>query len=103
MAQAKALIFPAEEEDFGITPVEAMAVGTPVIALKSGGVIESVIDGKTGLFFDESTVESLIKTIKEFERMKIKPEDCINQTRKFSKDRFKKQMLEFITSHARVA
>lgn len=88
MAGARAFIFPAEEEDFGITPVEAMAMGTPVIAFRSGGVKESVIEGKTGIFFDESSVESLVKAIKKFNQMKFKPEDCREQAKKFSKERF---------------
>ena len=50
MKGAKAFIFPSEQEDFGIIPVEAMAAGTPVIALNQGGVKETVVDGKTGLF-----------------------------------------------------
>ena len=100
MAGAKALVFPSQHEDFGIMPVESMAVGTPVIALRSGGVVESVADGKTGVFFDEPTVESLTKAIKKFEKMNIKPEDCIKQARNFSKEKFKKEMLEFVTKHA---
>lgn len=99
MASAKAFIFPSEYEDFGIIPVEAMAVGTPVIALRSGGVIETVIDGKTGVFFDQPTEGSLIGAIKKFEKLKINPEDCINQAKKFSKERFKRQIKEFVKKH----
>ena len=54
----RALIFPGEE-DFGIVPVEAMAAGCPVIALKKGGALETVQENKTGVFFDEPTAESL--------------------------------------------
>lgn len=100
MAGAKAFIFPAEEEDFGITPVEAMGVGTPVIAYRSGGVVESVVENKTGIFFDEPTAESLSNAIKKFEKTRFKPEDCINQAKKFSKERFKKEMLQFVNQHA---
>jgi len=96
MVNAKAFIFPSEDEDFGITPVEAMAVGTPVIAYKSGGVLETVIDSETGILFDKPTVESVIKAIKKFEKTKIKPEDCINQAKKFSKERFKREIKEFV-------
>jgi len=96
MAGAKAFIFPSEFEDFGITPVEAMAVGTPVIALRSGGVQETVIEGKTGIFFNEPTVESLINAIKRFDNLKINPMDCKNQAKKFSKERFKREMLKFV-------
>lgn len=62
---AKALIFPGEE-DFGLTPVEAMACGTPVIAFRKGGVMESVIEGRCGEFFDEPTVESLATAVRKF-------------------------------------
>ena len=98
MAGAKAFIFPAEFEDFGITPVEAMAVGTPVIALRSGGVKESVIDGKTGIFFDEPTVGSLSAVIHRFEKMKINPEDCLAQAKKFSKERFRREIENFVNA-----
>lgn len=96
MAGAKAFIFPSDQEDFGITPVEAMAVGTPVIAFRSGGVIESVIENKTGVFFNEPSVESLIKAIKQFNHLTIDPNDCIKQARQFSKVRFKKEMVKFV-------
>lgn len=100
MAGAKAFIFPAEFEDFGITPVEAMAVGTPVIALRSGGVKESIIEGKTGVFFDEPTVESLASAVSKLERSKIKSEDCIAQAKKFSKERFIREIKNFVEKHA---
>jgi len=93
---AKALIFTAEEEDFGIVPVEAMAHGKPVIAIRQGGVKETVVDGKTGIFFDELTSESLEGAIKKFEKMKILPEDCRKQAEKFSKARFKREIKEFV-------
>ncbi len=100
MAGAKAYIFPAELEDFGITPVESMAAGTSVIAFRSGGVMETVIDGKTGVFFDEASTVSLIKGIKKFEKSNIKSEDCLKQAKKFSTERFKKEMETFIKKHA---
>lgn len=104
-AGCRALIFPTEDEDFGIVPVEAMSFGRPVIAFRSGGVVETVIDGKTGLFFDEPTVESLTAAIKRFSDLPagkaglaIKEDDCIRQARKFSKERFKKEIREFVES-----
>jgi len=97
-AGAKAFFALAEDEDFGITPVEAMLAGTPAIALRSGGYKESVIEGKTGVFFDKPTVESLINGVKKFEKTKINPEDCINQARQFSKERFKKEIISFVKS-----
>jgi len=98
MAGARAFLFPADTEDFGITPVEAMACGTPVIAHRSGGVVESVIEGKTGVFFDELSVNSLTSAIKKFEKMKFKPEDCIKQAQKFSKERFVSEIHNFVNS-----
>jgi glycosyltransferase involved in cell wall biosynthesis len=65
-AQAKALLFPGIE-DFGIVPVEAMAAGCPVIAYKKGGAGETVLDGVTGLFFEEQNAASLIKALDRFE------------------------------------
>jgi glycosyltransferase involved in cell wall biosynthesis len=62
IASAKAFLF-AAYEDFGVTPVEAMAAGTPVIAYKDGGALDYVIESKTGMFFAEQTVESLCDTI----------------------------------------
>jgi UDP-N-acetylmuramyl pentapeptide phosphotransferase/UDP-N-acetylglucosamine-1-phosphate transferase/glycosyltransferase involved in cell wall biosynthesis len=66
MQMASAFVF-AAEEDFGIVPVEAQACGTPVIAYGRGGVTESVISGKTGLFFHEQTVDSLVAAVEQFE------------------------------------
>lgn len=99
-AGAKAFLALAEDEDFGITPVESMLAGTPVIAFRGGGYTESVVEGKTGVFFDEPTPESLMGAIKKFEKMKIKPEDCIEQAKKFSKERFISQIKLFVNKHA---
>jgi glycosyltransferase involved in cell wall biosynthesis len=77
-----------------------MAAGTPVIALNQGGVKETVVEGKTGTFFEERTPESLVVAVKKFEKMKISSADCINQANKFSKERFKEEMLQFV--HAKL-
>jgi glycosyltransferase involved in cell wall biosynthesis len=95
-ADCQAVIFPAEEQDFGIVPVEAMAAGKPVIALAQGGVLESVIPGKTGEFFEKPTVESLIEVLKSFDVTKYQGKDCRKQAEKFSKARFKKAMKKFV-------
>ncbi len=98
MRNAKAYIFAAEDEDFGITPVEAMAQGTPVIAYRSGGVLESVIEGKTGIFFDKLTVDSLKLAIGKLSKAKFISQDLVKQGQKFSSVRFKKEIKEFISS-----
>jgi glycosyltransferase involved in cell wall biosynthesis len=66
VGSARSLILPGVE-DFGITPLEAMALGTPVVALGEGGVLDSVIDGATGIFFREQTVESLERALDRVE------------------------------------
>jgi len=65
--EAKAFIFPGEE-DFGITPVEAQASGTPVIGYGKGGLLETVDDGNTGLFFDKQSADSMAEVVERFER-----------------------------------
>jgi len=98
MNRAKAFIFASEDEDFGITPVEATSFTTPVIAFKSGGVLESVIEGKTGIFFNQLTVESLNEAIKKLKQVKLSKDDMLSHAQKFSKERFKKEIIEYIKS-----
>lgn len=98
---AKALIFPAKDEEFGIVPVEAMGYGIPIVALKSGGVPETVIEEKTGVFFDELTVESIISAIKKLEKLKIRQESCIKRAKNFSKQSFKDNLKQLIKTHSR--
>lgn len=98
MADAKAFVFASFDEDFGITPVEAMGAGTPVIAFKSGGVLETVIDSKTGLFYEPNTPSELNKAIEKFEKLKISPSDCITQAKKFSPDEFDQKIKEIVSS-----
>lgn len=94
--QCRAFLALSIDEDFGITPVEAMAAGRSVIAFRGGGYLETVVEGKTGLFFGEPTVESLIKVIKKLSNLVIKEEDCRTQAKKFSKERFKREIREFV-------
>src|SRR3989344_748470 len=92
-AKSKALIFP-QEEDFGIVPLEAMASCRPVIAFRSGGAVETIEEGKTGLFFDEQTVDSLAYAVKNFDSSKFYPEDCRKQAEKFDVTVFRNKILE---------
>lgn len=91
----RALIFPGVE-DFGLTILEAQNFGKPVIAFRGGGALETIVEGKTGLFFDEQTIESLNKTIKQFNNLTIDPRDCIQQASKFSFEKFKENFLSEI-------
>ncbi|MBI2032196.1 MAG: glycosyltransferase [Candidatus Levybacteria bacterium] len=105
MKGAKAFVFASEDEDFGIVPVEAMMAGTPVIAHRSGGVLETVIEGETGLFFDEFSVESLNNAIKKFETLRraqgmFDSAKIKQHAQKFSKERFEREIKEFVNSKA---
>lgn len=93
---AKGFIFP-QEEDFGLTPLEANATGTAVIAYKKGGAMETVIENKTGIFFDSQSVESLKEAVNRFEKMDFQSEDLFEQADKFSKDKFKEKFEYFIS------
>ncbi len=95
---AKALIFASQDEDFGITPCEAQSFGTPVIAFRGSGVDESVIDGKTGIFFDKLTTEFLNSALQKFETMKFDKNVILNNAKRFSKERFKTEIREFVSS-----
>ena len=96
---AKAFIFSADQEDFGIVPVESMAYGCPVIAYRSGGVTETVVDGKTGVFFDELTPESCVQAIKKFQKLKIKSSDCISRASEFSTAKFISKIKKLLTTY----
>jgi UDP-N-acetylmuramyl pentapeptide phosphotransferase/UDP-N-acetylglucosamine-1-phosphate transferase/glycosyltransferase involved in cell wall biosynthesis len=94
---ARGFIF-AAEEDFGIAPVEAHACGTPVLAFGRGGAVESVVAGKTGLFFNEQTPQSLIEALKEFETIQWDPAVIREQAEKFSERRFREEFRNLIES-----
>jgi glycosyltransferase involved in cell wall biosynthesis len=83
MKNARAFIFASFDEDFGITPVEAMGQGTPVIAYRSGGVQETVIDRKTGVFYESNTPDALSSALLKFEKINISASSCITQAKKF--------------------
>lgn len=95
-AGAMALLYPVEDEDFGIVPVESMMLGVPVIAHRSGGPKETIIDGKTGVFFDELTVDSLVEAIKKFQKLTFKESVLKDQAAKFSTDVFHKKILALV-------
>ncbi len=95
---AEAFINP-QEEDFGITAVESMASGRPVIAYRKGGATETVIEGKTGMFFDIQTPEELEKVIKSFRSEAFNPEEIRAHAQRFSVENFKRRMNEFIAAH----
>jgi len=93
---AKAFIVAQKDEDFGMTPVEAASYGTPTIAYRAEGYLESVVDGKTGIFFDELTPESLSSAIKRIEDKKWNKTTIKNHAKKFSRERFEREIRQIV-------
>ncbi len=96
MAGAKALFCLETDADFGMTPIEAQSLGTPVIAYRGGGYLESIVENKTGVFFGELTVESLLGAIERFDEKKITEKNCIENAKGFSKENFERRIKELI-------
>ncbi len=102
-SNAKAFLFASKDEEFGIAPVEAMGYGLPVIAYKSGGVPEYIIDNKNGYLFDKLEESSLIDKVKELtglskeEYLEMRKE-ARKTTERFSEKKFEKQILDFVNS-----
>jgi len=104
-SEAKALLFPGIE-DLGLVPIEANAAGCPVIAYRSGGALDTVKEGVTGIFFDEQTPDSLIEAMNYFETRS--PEQFSNresfnlQVQKFSREAFKERILRIVSDRKRI-
>ena len=101
---SQAFLFP-NEEDFGISAVEALAAGTPVIAYKKGGALDIVQEGETGIFFEKQTVNGLVEAIKKFERIKAKdpntflPATLHRKAKRFDKGFFATKLQKIIADH----
>ena len=100
MAGAKAFLFPPLE-DFGLVPIEAMAMGTPVIAYGEGGALETVVDGVTGVFFSPQTPDALNETIERFEKLEWDKAKIREHAENFSTETFQEKILEYIETHAK--
>ena len=96
LAGARALIVPAEE-DFGIAIAEAMAAGTPVVAFKRGGALDSINEGLTGIFFAEPTVASLVRAVRAANDVAWDRKAISNGARRFGEDRFRSGILEIVS------
>lgn len=100
LEHARALIV-ASDEDFGITPVEALAAGTPVIALRRGGLMETVTENETGLFFNEPTTERIVNAMRLFETKKssFSLQIMRNRAQHFSSQRFTHELRTFLENN----
>ena len=92
MARCKAFIFPGRE-DFGITPLEAQAAGRPVIAYGAGGALDTVVEGETGVFFQETTPAALAEAVLAFDADAVDPLACRANAERFSPARFRQELL----------
>jgi len=92
---AKALLFP-QLEDAGVAPLEAQACGTPVIALGKGGALDTVLDMKTGIFFEEQTVESLKDVLGRFEKIQFDSQAIRSHAKAFSSNKFQSKISEIV-------
>ncbi len=103
-ARCRALVFPGLE-DFGIVPVEAMASGRPVIAYGKGGALETIVEGKTGILFDEQSPEAIIDAVERFEKVEkqFSADGIADHARKFDVALFKDMMRSSIERAMRVA
>ncbi len=98
MSRAQALLFPVRHEDFGIVPVEANASGTPVIAFKEGGVLETISESnpKTGIFFEKYSSDELAKILKKFKATDFDPDNCRKQANNFAPEIFVYKLQNYV-------
>ncbi len=95
MARCRAFIFPGED-DFGIAPVQAMAAGRPVIAFAAGGALDTIVEGATGLYFRQPSVESLKTAVERFETLTFQTSRIRRHAERFSRSIFEEQIREFV-------
>jgi len=95
--QCTALLFPGEE-DFGLTILEAQAFGKPVIAYKKGGALETIVEGKTGVFFSTQSKDSLQEVLRTFDPKHFSRRDSLKQAEKFGREKFKQEFMRLVSS-----
>ncbi len=95
LKDAKGFLFPGKE-DFGITPIEVLASGTPIIAYQAGGALEYVENKKNGIFFKDQSISSIKNAIREFPKVKFNPATIKKTSRPFSDLEFKKQIKKVV-------
>jgi glycosyltransferase involved in cell wall biosynthesis len=95
--RCRAFLFPGIE-DFGITALEAQAAGAPVIAIREGGAVETVVEGRTGVFFEVQTADSLAEAVRVFETTinLFSPEECRANAEKYTNEIFRTRLKQFL-------
>jgi glycosyltransferase involved in cell wall biosynthesis len=96
-SQCRALLFPGEE-DFGMAPLELAAAGRPTIAYRAGGALETIVEGTTGIFFDEQDVSSLVEAIVRFETMSWDANILRAQALRFDVSQFRRKFYDLLES-----
>lgn len=102
-ARAKAFLALESEADFGMSTIEPQAFGTPVIAFRKGGYLETVIENRTGVFFDSLTEEALWQAIVKLSKIKLDPGYIRRFAKRFSKERFDRQIKSLVKRYARTS
>jgi glycosyltransferase involved in cell wall biosynthesis len=95
IGDARAAIVPGEE-DFGLVPLEAAAAGRPTIAYRGGGALETIVEGQTGLFFDQATPESLASVLRDFDDSRFDPQRLRAHAETFSPAQFIERLREIV-------
>ncbi|MCD6519429.1 MAG: glycosyltransferase [Anaerolineae bacterium] len=95
MARCRAFLFPGEE-DFGLSPVEAMAAGRPVIAYAAGGALDTIEEGRTGLFFHEPTPEALAEAVRRLDQYTFDPLYIQRHAQRFGVERFQRELAQVL-------
>lgn len=98
-ARCRALLFPGEE-DFGMTPLEVNAAGRPVIAFRAGGALETVVEGRTGMFFDRPDAASLMQAIKDFESCRWDANELRAHAARFDRTLFATRLIDYLQTVA---
>ena len=94
---AKSLLYPVKNEDFGMVPIEAMGHGLPVIAHRSGGPCETIVDGETGVLFDELSVSGLEKALKIATKKKFDQAKIYRHAKQYSEAVFVEKIRNLVT------
>jgi glycosyltransferase involved in cell wall biosynthesis len=94
-ARCKAAIFPAED-DFGIAQVEVQAAGRPVIALRAGGALDTVVDGVTGVLFEPQSPEGVIDAVRRFDTITFSTAEIVRRAKRFSRARFERDIARIV-------